>query len=144
MTNRNNEEFDKIDVYNLSERDRDFLTLNTRDVMMLYEVDKETVYERRKVLAQTITKAKRAVGDEVATGIHASIHQAVPSPDSTAVGAGHKPHSVGPEVRRESDLPKPNSDAQIELDFGLFSVKLNKAPKKISIHSSSGSVVIEF
>jgi hypothetical protein len=143
-----------IDLHNLSERDRDFLVLNTRDVMNMYGVEKQVVYDRRHLLSRKIKEANTTV-DAILRKAKAARTARREEAKATPQPAPHeKPERKVEDRRNEekhesrkeivaSEKATPVLMKPIEINFENFSIKLNGVPKKISVNPETHAIEID-
>ena len=141
----------KIDVQNLSQKDKDFLTLEIKESMKKYKAEKQAVYDRRFALNKKLKEAALTVED-ILNGA-----QAVEPVKKAAKKVKHagikkpKQEEVPFEVSESSairDVVKYHEDVPvilkpIEINFGNFSVKLNGVPKSISVNPDTSAIEID-
>jgi len=146
-----------INLQNLSERDRDFLTMDTKEVMKMYKVDKQAVYDRRHLLKKRITEANTTV-DAV---LNKSSRESKTLPKKAAAktkpqAAPQNKEEVKTEEHKTENQPQQHSRdivpyekavpvimKPIEINFENFSVKLNGVPKKISVNPETNAIEID-
>ena len=127
----------KIDLINLSDRDRDLLTLDVQQSMKKYKIEKQGVYDRRFALNKKMKEAGLTV-DDVLNG-NTSAKKGKPKKEK----GGEEPvvESRGLMVMNDKQVPvimKP-----IEINFETFSVKLNGVPKRISVNPETNAIEID-
>jgi len=145
----------RIDLQNISERDRDILSLDTPTTMKKYKLDKQAVYDRRFALNKKI-KAAGVTIEQVLNGTG----QTEESPEVTPKKRGPKkrqtskpiaekveePTEEAPQASREVmlvDKHIPVIMKPIEINFDSCSVRLNGVPKKISINPDTHAIEID-
>lgn len=149
----------KIDLQNLSERDRDFLSLDVKDVMKKYKLVKQSVYDRRFALNKKIREAGLSIEDLLNNNAPKKAEvekQAIEK--KTAQKRGRKPKKEAPEPEQPKtedrqqepirdivayEKPVPVIMKPIEINFGNFSVKLNGVPKKIAVNPETNAIEID-
>ncbi len=139
----------KTDLQNLSQRERDFLTLETQEAMKKYNLGKQGVYDRKFALNKKIREAGLSVEDvlnnkgaKVAEPAKKVGQKRGPKPKQEAP----KPEEKQPEPIRDVvkyEKPVPVVLKPIEINFGNFSVKLNGAPKQISVNPDTNAIEID-
>ena len=142
----------RIDVQNLSAKDKDFLTLDVKDSMKKYKVEKQGVYDRRFALNKKLKEAGLAIED-VLNGAQAAepVKQAAakkvrqtrnkkPKQEEAPVQVS-EPAPMNDIVKYEK--PKPVISTPIEINFENFSIKLNGVPKSISVNPDTNAIEID-
>ncbi|MDB5249588.1 MAG: hypothetical protein JWQ40_3982 [Segetibacter sp.] len=141
----------KINPENLSQRDVDILTLETKEVMKKYKVEKQAVYDRRFALNKKIKEVGLSVDQLLSTGAKAEPEpkQEQPKKVRQKKAAREKTEAPVEEKLSESrDLMVVNKQVPvimkpIEINFDNFSIKLNGVPKKISVNPDTNSIEID-
>ncbi|HEX8462027.1 MAG TPA: hypothetical protein VF623_11375 [Segetibacter sp.] len=140
----------KIDLQNVSQRDKDFLTLDVKDSMKKYKVEKQGVYDRRFALNKKLREAGLTV-DQILDGN--AEPQAAPK-------AAKKAAPKKAKAKKEEEAPVENVSSTrelmvfpeknipvihkpIEINFENFSIKLNGVPKKISVNPDTNAIEID-
>lgn len=150
----NKKKRNKTDLQSLSERDRDFLTLETKDAMKKYKIGKQGVYDRRFALNKKIRDAGLTIEDvlnNTDTKTFEPVKQAVAKKVGQKRGRKPKQEEPKPEVSQQEpirDVIKyekqiPVIMKPIEITFENFSVKLNGVPKKISVNPETNAIEID-
>ena len=127
----------RIDVANLSQKDKDILTLDVKDIMKKYKLERQPVYDRRYALNKKISEAGLTV-DQLING-KAEVKRGRPKKDKSI----EKPV---PEALEVMVLPKeqvPIVMKPIEINFDNFSIKLNGVPKSISVNPDTNAIEID-
>ena len=141
----------KINLDNLSEKDIEILTLDTKDVMKKYKLEKQAVYDRRFALNKKI----RAAGLDIAQLLN---NEVKPESAPKKVQA-KKAKAKEPEIEK-ADAAVDGKESQsrevmvvnkqipvimkpIEISFDNFSIKLNGVPKKISVNPETNAIEID-
>ena len=127
----------KIDLQNLTQKDKDFLTLEVKETMKKYKIEKQGVYDRRFALNKKLREAGMTV-DQVLGNSEA--------PKKTRTKK--KIEAVEPvtEARELMVVPDKNFPVimkPIEINFDNFSIKLNGVPKKISVNPETNAIEID-
>lgn len=157
VTKRKN---NKVDINNLSEQDRDILTLETQVVMEKYQLEKQNVYDRRFAINKKIKQAgltkeellnnlapKKAKSGKKSSAKkteqekvdHVETEEPSLSEDQTV--EEQKIEHTRELAATEKTIPvilKP-----IEISFENFSIKLNGVPKKISVNPETNAIEID-
>lgn len=146
----------KINVENLSERDRDVLSLDTPAVMKKYKIEKQAVYDRRFALNKKIKAAGLSVdqllnrADGPATEAPgAAPKKRQPKKTNAKKAAPEKVETAAQENvsgNRELmvvDKQVPVIMKPIEINFENFSIKLNGVPKKIAVNPDTNAIEID-
>jgi len=140
-----------FDASSLSQRDLDYLNMDTKDVMKKYKVGKQSVYDKRYALKKKLAAAGVA-GTAPATktaNAKPSVKRGRPKKAESQKPAAEKVHLPVEEVVPESrqvmivDKPLPVIMKPIEINFDNFSVKLNGVPKKISVNPDTNAIEID-
>ncbi|MCW3108354.1 MAG: hypothetical protein JWQ09_2860 [Segetibacter sp.] len=141
----------KINLENLSERDRDILTLDVPASMKKYKLGKQAVYDRRFALNKKIKAAGLTV-EQVLNDPHTITLQATKAEPKTAqakkTGAKKIERPVEEKLSDTSevidfDKQIPMIMKPIEIKFDNFSIKLNGVPKKVSVNSDINAIEID-
>ena len=130
----------RIDLQNLSPRDRDFLTLDVKDSMKKYKIEKQGVYDRRFALNKKLREAGVSV-DELLNG-------KAPAPKKAKAKTKREeaPVEKVSESRELMVVPDKNVPVimkPIEINFENFSIRLNGVPKKISVNPDTNAIEID-
>lgn len=146
----------KFNIENISQKDRDILTLETKDVMKKYKAEKQAVYDRRFALNKkirdagvTLEKVLGNVQKEAAAPEKAPAKKAQPKKARTEKVKSEKSEQPVEEKLSESrDLMVVNKQVPvimkpIEINFDNFSIKLNGVPKKISVNPDTNAIEID-
>ena len=137
----------KIDLENLSERDRDILTLDTKEVMQKYKAEKQGVYDRRFALNKKIKEAGLTL-EQLLDGKGAAKKEK-PKKEAAKKEAPKKEAAPVEQVNESRELaviPEKNVPTimkPIEINFENFSIKLNGVPKKISVNPDTNAIEID-
>jgi hypothetical protein len=127
----------RINVHDLSPQDRDYLTMEVKDTMKKYKVEKQGVYDRRFALNKKLREAGLTV--EQALGGNTAPKKAKGKKEEAAVESANDNREL--MVVPEKNVPvimKP-----IEISFENFSIKLNGVPKKISVNPDTNAIEID-
>lgn len=152
----------KFDLQNLSEKDRNFLTLEVPAVMGKYNVGKQSVYDRRFALNKKLRAAGLAVKDvlkNVKSEVSALVEEQAEVPGKE-VTAKKKTARKAEQIKAERDAsglknataPQLRENApttgsmmkSIEVKFENFSLKLNGVLKKIWLNPETNAIEIIF
>jgi len=141
----------RIDLQNLSQRDKDFLALEVKDSMKKYKIEKQGVYDRRFAL----NKKLREAGVTAEQLLNGESTEAAPQPAKKR--APKKARAK--REKRETTPVEPVNDSRelmlvpeknvpvimkpIEINFDNFSIKLNGVPKKISVNPDTNAIEID-
>ena len=127
----------KLDLTNLSDRDKDILSLEVQQTMKKYKMEKQAVYDRRFAINKKIKEAGLTL-DNVLAGKGAAKKG---RPKKEKVEEAPQVESRELMVMPEKQVPvvmKP-----IEINFDTFSVKLNGVPKRISVNPETHAIEID-
>lgn len=127
----------KIDLQNLSERDRDFLSLDVKDSMKKYKVEKQGVYDRRFALNKKLREAG-ITAEQALSGKGAAKKAKAKREEATI-----DPVNVSRELMVVPEKNVPVIMKPIEINFENFSIKLNGVPKKISVNPDTNAIEID-
>lgn len=136
----------KTDLQNLSEKDIDILSKETKEVMKKYKMEKQGVYDRRFALNKKIKQAGLTVDEVINKEVKTASTPLKKIKTKKAANAGDEAHfednkaSTG-EIVVSKQIPvimKP-----IEINFDNFSIKLNGVPKNISVNPDTHAIEIE-
>jgi hypothetical protein len=152
----------KIDLQNLSDRDKAILTLDVKDTMKKYKLEKQGVYDRRFALNKKIREAGVTVDQllniesapttgAAAKKVTAEKKTRAPKKARTPKKATEKrgvaePVETVSHSRELMIVPEKNIPVvmkPIEINFDNFSIKLNGVPKKISVNPDTNSIEID-
>lgn len=151
----------RIDLSNLSQREKDILTMETKEAMQKYNLGKQGVYDRKFALNKKIKAAGLTIEQVMKS-----------SPDSKPAPKKVQAKKVlAKKVRAkkvaaktaEPEKPAPSAEEKlsenrdlmviskqvpvimkpIEINFDNFSIKLNGVPKKISINPDTNAIEID-
>jgi hypothetical protein len=127
----------KVDIENLSEKDKDILTLEVKDSMKKYKLGKQAVYDKRHYLSRKIQSAGLTV-EQVLSG----------SPSAKKVRPKKEKSVEEPVVEKRELMVIPDKNVPvimkpIEINFENFSIKLNGVPKKISVNPETNAIEID-
>lgn len=161
--NAGTRKLNKIDLDNLSQRDRDILSLDTKEVMKKYKLEKQGVYDRRFALNKKLREAGLSIESILGTEAPAATEEPVTEePKKERAKKARQPKAVeekqeqpkAEEVQQEA--PKePTRDIvpfeksvpiimkPIEINFETFSLKLNGVPKRISVNPETNAIEID-
>lgn len=138
-----------LDLENLSPRDIDILSLDTKDVMQKYHIGKQPVYDRRFALNKrinaaglTIEQILNTTGEntkEKTTGSSATVKKAAAEKSEIRQVA-----SRNDEREAEARLnQKPVIIKPIEVSFDNFSIRINGTPRRISVNPDTHIIEID-
>ncbi|MCW3082358.1 hypothetical protein [Segetibacter sp.] len=127
----------KIDLQNLSERDRDFLFLDVKDSMKKYKIEKQGVYDRRFALNKKLREAG-ITAEQVLGGKVVPKKAKAKREEATADSI-----NVSRELMVVPEKSIPVIMKPIEINFENFSIKLNGVPKKISVNPDTHAIEID-
>ncbi|MDQ6815765.1 MAG: hypothetical protein M3040_18695 [Bacteroidota bacterium] len=134
----------RIDLENLSQRDRDILTLEVKDSMKKYKIEKQGVYDRRFALNKKLREAGLSA-DEFLNG--KAVPEKAKAVAKKARAKKEEQPAPPPSVSRElMVVPEKNVPVimkPIEINFDNFSIKLNGVPKKISVNPDTNAIEID-
>ena len=146
----------KINVENLSERDRDVLSLETAAVMKKYKIEKQAVYDRRfalnkkiKAAGLTVDQLLNRTDNSTADAPAAAPKKRQPKKTNTKKATPEKVETPAQEnvsPNRELmvvDKQVPVIMKPIEINFDNFSIKLNGVPKKIAVNPDTNAIEID-
>jgi hypothetical protein len=142
------------DLQNLSQRDRDFLTLETQEVMKKYSVGKQGVYDRKFALNKKIRAEGLSIEGVLNTAgikVNAPAKKVVAKKSGKKRGRKPKQEELPQEQKQpeaERDIvkyekPVPVVMKLVEINFGSFSVKLNGLPKHIAVNPDTNTIEID-
>lgn len=150
----------KTDLENLSQKDMDILSLETKAAMTKHKMEKQAVYDRRFALNKKIKQAGLTL-DQVLNKEEKSEPTATEPPKKAAAKKVRAkktqikkapPEKVAaPEEQAPSDnmgLMVVNKQVPvimkpIEINFETFSIKINGMPKKISVNPETNAIEID-
>jgi len=142
--------YSQVNLENLSQKDLDILTLDTKEVMNKYNLEKQPVYDRRFALNKKLKAAGLTV-EQVANRIGTVQSPKKGRPKKASIDkiaseivepTVEESHSNLPPVRM-SEKQVPVVMKPIEINFDNFSIKLNGIPKKISVNPDTNAVEID-
>ena len=151
----------RTDVNNLSQKDLDILTLETKEAMQKYNLGKQGVYDRKFALNKKLKKAGLTVEQVMKNTAEPEPapkkRQAKKVRTKKAKAKKVKPEKAESEKTAPSDEDKlsDNRDLMvinkqvpvimkpIEIHFDTFSLKLNGVPKKISVNPDTNAIEID-
>jgi hypothetical protein len=145
----------KIDLDNLSRRDRDLLTLDVQKSMKKYNLEKQGVYDRRFALNKKIKQAGLTVesllNGEASADTNADSKPAAKAPVKTPGKRGRRkkekveeaPATSSRELMVIPEKQVPVVMKPIEINFDNFSVRLNGVPKRISVNPETNAIEID-
>ncbi len=145
----------RTDLENLSQKDKDILTLETKDVMKKYKLEKQGVYDRRFALNKKI----KATGLSVEQVLGNTGKTETPPKKVNLKKAAAKAGKVKAQAEKADNAAEEKlSDSRevmvvnkqvpvimkpIEINFDNFSIKLNGVPKKISVNPDTHAIEID-
>jgi hypothetical protein len=127
----------KVDIENLSEKDRDILTLEVKNSMKKYKLGKQAVYDKRHYFSKKIHAGGLTV-EQVLSDI-SSVKKVRPKKEK----AVEEPIVEKGELLVIADKNVPVIMKPIEINFDNFSIKLNGVPKKISVNPETNAIEID-
>lgn len=140
----------KINVQNLSQRDREILSLDTPTVTKKYKIEKQAVYDRRFALNKKIKAAgltvEQLLGEATAPKTPRKRQQKktrAKKATSKAIEFGIDETISNSRELMVVDKPVPVVMKPIEINFDNFSVKLNGVPKKIAVNPDTNAIEID-
>lgn len=147
----------KIDLESLSQRDRDILSMDTKDAMKRYKMEKQGVYDRRFALNKKIREAglslEQLLAGDAPSSDSAAEETPKPGPKKTKASSKAGKAKVGEaaddhvqEPRELMVVPGKNVPVimkPIEINFENFSIKLNGVPKKIAVNPDTNAIEID-
>ena len=142
------------DLQNLSQRDRDFLTLETQEVMKKYSVGKQGVYDRKFALNKKMRAEGLSIEDVLNTAgikVNAPAKKVVATKLGQKRGRKPKQEELPQEEKQSEPIrdivkyekPVPVVMKPLEINFGNFSIKLNGVPKNISVNPDTNAIEID-
>ena len=130
------------DINNLTEKERDILTLDVKESMKKYKMDKQAVYDKRFALNKKIKVAGLTL-EQVLEGKtseeKASAKRGRPKKEKTEA----EPTQESRELMVMPEKSVPVIMKPIEINFDNFSIKLNGVPKKISVNPDTNAIEID-
>lgn len=157
--NAGTRKLNKIDIHNLSQRDRDILSMDTKEAMKKYKLEKQGVYDRRFALNKKLREAGLSVESVLGDNAPAAPEE-VPTeePKKARVKKAKQP-KVAEEKQEEPKAEEPGQEPArdivpyekplpvimkpIEINFETFSLKLNGVPKRISVNPETNAIEID-
>lgn len=152
--NAGTRKLNKIDLENLSQRDRDILSMDTQEVMKKYKVEKQGVYDRRFALNKKLREAGLSIesvlgnSEPAATeepkkerakrAKQAKIKEEAPEEPKAEEAQQEQSREIVPFEKAVPVIMKP-----IEINFENFSIKLNGVPKRISVNPETSAIEID-
>jgi hypothetical protein len=141
----------RVELENLTQRDRDILSLGTKEVMEKYQLEeKQAVYDRRFALKKKIKEAGLTAEQLVnETGKVEAPKRGRPKkvPVNTTEAPERKPVveeiQFHEEAAQVSEKPTPSFAKPIELKFDGFSIKLNAVPRMVSLNPDTNAIEID-
>jgi hypothetical protein len=145
----------KINLGNLSERDVEILTLETKDVMKKYKIEKQAVYDRRFALNKKIKAAGLSVEkllnndvkpEQAPKKIPKKVQPRKERAKTTETKKAEAPVEDKESSSREVMVVNkqiPVIMKPIEINFENFSIRLNGVPKKISVNPDTNAIEID-
>ena len=141
----------RIDLQNLSQRDIDFLKMETSQVMKKYKMEKQPVYDRRFALNKKIKESGMTLDQLMSKA------PATEKPEVKAKSKRGRPSKPKTEKTTEMSQDNISENRQlmivdktvpvimkpIEINFDNFSIKLNGVPKKISVNPETNAIEID-
>ena len=151
----------RTDINNLSQRDKDILTLETKEAMQKYNMGKQGVYDRKFALNQKLRAAGLTIDK-----IMKNTAEPEPAPKKVQAKKVQTRKAAAKKVQsRKAEPEKPPPPAEeklsdnrdvmvinkqvpvimkpIEINFDNFSIKLNGVPKKISVNPDTNAIEID-
>lgn len=154
----------KVNLESLSERDRDILTLETKEAMKKYNLGKQGVYDRKFALNKKIRAAGLSAEDLLnneGTKVAEPAKKAAVKKAAVKKAAAKKVRQVKAKATKQAEN-KPDEPQQqpitdvvkyekpipvimkpIEINFESFSIKLNGVPKKIAVNPETNAIEID-
>lgn len=161
-----------IKIEDISQRDMDILSLDTKDVMKKYKMEKQGVYDRRFALNKKIKEAGLTLEQVVnKTGQPATPEEPVAAAKKTATkkAPGKKAQAKKAQAKKvqapkaepvKEEAPVEHKFEEqrevmvvnkqvpvilkpIEINFDNFSIRLNGVPKKISVNPDTNAIEID-
>lgn len=136
----------RIDLDNLSQQEKDILTLEVNETMRKYKLVKQAVYDKRHALKKRIEAAgltvEQVVGEKTATKKASTTAKKRGRPKKETAVEQPMVEARGIMVVPKKDVPvimKP-----VEMKFETFSIKLNGVPRHISVNPETHSIEIDF
>jgi hypothetical protein len=141
----------KVDLKNLSQRDHDILTLDTKEVMTKYKLEKQPVYDRRFALKKKIESAGLTV-EQVLSNTNEPLQEEIKTRQKKASS------KKLPQEKRAIPVEQDVTDKRevmvvdnqvpvilkpIEITFDNFSLRLNGVPRKIAVNPETNAVEID-
>jgi len=132
----------------LSQKDKDILTLDVKESMKRYKMNKQAVYDKRyalkkKVEAAGVTIEQLMEGKDIANPV-------INEQSATKRGRPKKQKEGAEEASLTSSEPIVNSSEKmpvfmkpIEINFDSFSIKLNGVPRHISVNPDTNAIEID-
>ena len=140
----------KLDLENMSERDRDILSIDTSATMKKYKMSKQGVYDRRFALNKKIKQAGLTLEQVLHTTEPVAEAPKKRQPKKTRVKktVAEKAEMPENEIASSRELMVVNKQVPvimkpIEINFDNFSIKLNGVPKKISVNPDTNAIEID-
>jgi hypothetical protein len=145
----------KINLGNLSERDVEILTLETKDVMKKYKIEKQAVYDRRFALNKKIKAAGLSVEKLLNNDVKPE-----QAPKKTPKKVQPRKERAKTTETEKAEAPVEDKESSsrevmvvnkqipvimkpIEINFENFSIRLNGVPKKISVNPDTNAIEID-
>ncbi len=143
-----------LDLANLSERDRDILTLDVPGTMKKYKMEKQGVYDRRfalnkkiKAAGLTVEQVLNKVANEDVEAAPKKVQPKKAKAKKTAQKQVKSPVIESQASNREemlADKAIPVIMKPVEINFGTFSIKLNGVPRSMSVNPDTNAIEIDF
>ena len=141
----------KTDLENLSQKDLDILSLETKDVMTKYKMGKQGVYDKRFALSKKIKQAGLTVDQLIKKGaVTEPAPKKVQAKKTRAKKAASEKVAPSVEEVQPANLglavvnkAVPVLMKPIEINFQNFSIKLNGVPKHISVNPDTNAIEID-
>lgn len=127
----------RIDLQNLSQRDKDFLTLDVKETMKKYKIEKQGVYDRRFALNKKLREAGLTLDQLMGNA------EPEKKPRRKKQEAEVHEENDSRELMIVPEKPVPVILKPIEINFENFSIKLNGVPKKISVNPDTNAIEID-
>lgn len=149
-----------IKLEDLSQRDIDILSLDTKDAIKKYKMEKQGVYDRRFALNKKIKEAGLTV-EQVLNKAGEPAPEVAPAPKKSASkkAKAKKVQAKKTEpAKEETPVEHKFNDSRevmvvnkqvpvimkpIEINFDNFSIRLNGVPKKISVNPDTNAIEID-
>jgi hypothetical protein len=135
----------RINLQNISERDRDILSLDTSVAMKKYKIQKQAVYDRRFALNKKIKSAGLTLEEVLNQTENTEQPASNTEPKKTRA---KKSQPVEEHGSKYNELMVMNQEVPVimkpmEISFDGFSIRLNGVPKKISVNPDTQAIEID-